>query len=193
MNYLAHLVLSGKNEEVLFGNFIADAVKGKSYLTWSTNIQKGILLHRFIDHYTDTNPHYLAGKRRFYKKFPKMGGVINDILYDHLLWKYENKNQTIDLNKEINRYYKILDKFSEKMPDKIKHLYIYMRRDDWLNNYQYESGIKNILNRMGKRINYSKNLDLSFEIYKNSISDYEKEFEIFYNEIKEKTSSFYVN
>jgi acyl carrier protein phosphodiesterase len=193
MNYLAHLVLSGENEEVLFGNFIADAVKGKSYLTWSTNIQKGILLHRFIDHYTDTNPHYLAGKRRFYKKFPKMGGVINDILYDHLLWKYENKNQTIDLNKEINRYYKILDKFSEKMPDKIKHLYIYMRRDDWLNNYQYESVIKNILNRMGKRINYSKNLDLSFEIYKNSISDYEKEFEIFYNEIKEKTSSFYVN
>ena len=193
MNYLAHLVLSGENEEVLFGNFIADAVKGKSYLTWSTNIQKGILLHRFIDHYTDTNPHYLAGKRRFYEKFPKMGGVINDILYDHLLWKYENKNQTIDLNKEINRYYKILDKFSEKMPDKIKHLYIYMRRDDWLNNYQYESGIKNILNRMGKRINYSKNLDLSFEIYKNSISDYEKEFEIFYNEIKEKASSFYVN
>jgi acyl carrier protein phosphodiesterase len=193
MNYLAHLVLSGENEEVLFGNFIADAVKGKSYLTWSTNIQKGILLHRFIDHYTDTNPHYLAGKRRFYKKFPKMGGVINDILYDHLLWKYENKNQTIDLNKEINRYYKILDNFSEKMPDKIKHLYIYMRRDDWLNNYQYESVIKNILNRMGKRINYSKNLDLSFEIYKNSISDYEKEFEIFYNEIKEKTSSFYVN
>ena len=193
MNYLAHLVLSGNNEEVLFGNFIADAVKGKSYLTWSTNIQKGILLHRFIDHYTDTNPHYLAGKRRFYKKFPKMGGVINDILYDHLLWKYENKNQTIDLNKEINRFYKILDNFSVKMPDKIKHLYIYMRRDDWLNNYQYESVIKNILNRMGKRINYSKNLDLSFEIYKNSISDYEKEFEIFYNEIKEKTSSFYVN
>ena len=88
MNYLAHLVLSGNNEEVLFGNFIADAVKGKSYLTWSENIQKGILLHRFIDHYTDNNHHYLAGKRRFYDKFPKMGGVINDILYDYLLWQY---------------------------------------------------------------------------------------------------------
>jgi acyl carrier protein phosphodiesterase len=193
MNYLAHLVLSGNNDEVLFGNFIADAVKGKSILNWSKKIQKGILLHRFIDYYTDTNPHYLAGKRRFYKKFPKMGGIINDILYDHLLWKYENKNQTINLNIEINRYYKILDDFSEKMPEKIKQLYIYMRRDDWLNNYQYESGIKNILNRMGKRINYSNNLDISFEIYKNSISDYEKEFEIFYNEIKEHTSSFYVN
>ena len=101
MNYLAHLVLSGKNEEVLFGNFIADAVKGKSYLTWSKNIQKGILLHRFIDHYTDINPHYLAGKRRFYEKFPKMGGVINDILYDYLLWQYELKHKNIQLDKEI--------------------------------------------------------------------------------------------
>ena len=43
---------------------------------------------------------------------------------------------------------------------------------------------------MGKRINYSKNLELSFEIYKNSSLDFEKEFELFYKEIKEKTSSF---
>ena len=122
-----------------------------------------------------------------------MGGIINDILYDHLLWNYENKNQTIILTKEIIRYYKILDSFSEKMPERIKHLYKYMRRDDWLHSYQYEEGIRNILKRMGKRMNYSKNLDLSFEIYKNSISAYEKEFEFFYKEIKEKTSSFYVN
>ena len=193
MNYLGHLVLSGDDSEILFGNFIADAIKGNSYLDWPENIQKGILLHRFIDNFTDNNQYYLSGKRRFYEKFPKMGGIINDILYDHLLWKYENKNQTIFLKKEIASYYKILDIFSKKMPEKIKHLYKYMRRDDWLNNYQYESGIKNILNRMGKRINYSKNLDLSFEIYKSSISDYEKEFELFYNMIKEKTSSFYVN
>jgi acyl carrier protein phosphodiesterase len=76
------------------------------------------------------------------------------------------------------------------MPEKIKQLYKYMRRDDWLNNYQYEEEMRKILKRMGKRINYSKNLDLSFEIYKKSSSDYEKEFELFYNEIKEKTSSF---
>jgi acyl carrier protein phosphodiesterase len=193
MNYLGHLVLSGDNPEVLFGNFIADAIKGNSYVEWPENIQKGILLHRFIDHFTDNNQQYLLGKRRFYEKFPKMGGIINDILYDHLLWNYENKNQTIILTKEIIRYYKILDSFSEKMPERIKHLYKYMRRDDWLHSYQYEEGIRNILKRMGKRMNYSKNLDLSFEIYKNSISAYEKEFEFFYKEIKEKTSSFYVN
>tara|TARA_B100001093_G_scaffold514834_1_gene589795 strand:- start:8 stop:592 length:585 start_codon:yes stop_codon:yes gene_type:complete len=190
MNYLGHLVLSGNDSEILFGNFIADAIKGNSYLEWPENIQKGILLHRFIDNFTDNNNHYLLGKRRFYEKFPKMGGIVNDILYDHLLWNYDHKNKTLQLTKEIIRYYKILDDFSENMPEKIKQLYKYMRRDDWLNNYQYEEEMRKILKRMGKRINYSKNLELSFEIYKKSSSDYEKEFELFYNEIKEKTSSF---
>ncbi len=83
MNYLGHLVLSGDDNELLFGNFIADAVKGNSYLDWPKNIQKGILLHRFIDDFTDNNSHYLAGKRRFYNEFPKMVGVINEIIYDY--------------------------------------------------------------------------------------------------------------
>ena len=190
MNYLGHLVLSGNDSEILFGNFIADSIKGNSYTKWSEKIQKGILLHRFIDNFTDNHHHYLLGKRRFYEKFPKMGGIVNDILYDQLLWNYESKNQTLQINKEIIRFYKILDNYSYKMPEKIKNLYKYMRRDDWLNNYQYENGMKKMLKRMGKRISYSKNLDLSFEIYKNSILDYEKEFELFYKDIKEKTSSF---
>ena len=193
MNYLAHLVLSGKNEEVLFGNFIADAVKGKSYLTWSKNIQKGILLHRFIDHYTDNNHHYLAGKRRFYEKFPKMGGVINDILYDYLLWKYELKHKNIVLDKQIIRFYRILDGFKNKMPKSILYMYQYMKKDDWLTNYQYKHGIKKALNGIGKRIKYSDNLESCFDILESSIFEFEKEFEMFYIEIKKQTPSFYVN
>ena len=193
MNYLAHLVLSGENEEVLFGNFIADAVKGKSYLTWSKNIQKGVLLHRFIDHFTDTNTHYLAGKRRFYQKFPKMGGVINDILYDYLLWQYELRHKNLKLDEEIKRFYRILDGFENKMPESIYYMYQYMKKDDWLTNYQYKYGIKKALNGIGKRINYSDNLESSFDILEALIFDFEKEFEMFYNEIKEQTSSFYVN
>ena len=190
MNYLGHMVLSGNDSEILFGNFIADAIKGKSYIKWPENIKKGILLHRYIDNFTDNNYNYLLGKRRFYEKFPKVGGIVNDILYDHLLWKYENKNQTLQLNQKVIRFYKILDDFTEKMPEKINHLYTYMRRDNWLNNYQYEEGMRKILENMGKRIKYSKNLALSFEIYKNSSLDFEKEFELFYNEIKDKASSF---
>ena len=67
MNYLGHLILSGNNSEITFGNFIADSLKGKTYLKYSKKIQKGVILHRKIDELTDTNVHYLNGKRRFYK------------------------------------------------------------------------------------------------------------------------------
>ena len=38
MNFLAHLYLSGNNEDILFGNFIADAVKGKVIDNYNSTI-----------------------------------------------------------------------------------------------------------------------------------------------------------
>lgn len=184
MNYLGHLVLSGDNDEVLFGNFIADAVKGNTYLNWSENIQKGILLHRLIDDFTDNNSHYLEGKRRFYESYPKMGGVILDIVYDHLLWQNEIFKATLNLEKEIIRYYQILDKYKELMPPKIRFMYGYMKRDDWLTNYQSEDGIKRALKGIGRRIGYSKDLDSSFKIVKKNKDKYMEEFNKFFHAIK---------
>ena len=53
MNYLAHVYLSGSDKDLIIGNFIADHVKGKAYLDYPETIQKGILLHRKIDDFTD--------------------------------------------------------------------------------------------------------------------------------------------
>ena len=190
MNYLGHLVLSGNNEEVLFGNFIGDAIKGNAYLDWPDNIQKGILLHRLIDDFTDNNHYYLKGKRRFYKDYPKMGGVINDIVYDFLLWQYYIDNGIPSLKKDINRFHTILEKHREDMPKKIKFMYVYMKRDNWLLNYKYEWGIKKALKGIGKRINYSNNLDQSFNIVHENLEDFKNEFQLFYSEIQMKVSSF---
>ena len=54
-------------------------------------------------------------------------------------------------------------------------------------------GIKKALHGIGKRINYSNDLEKSFEILNASILDFELEFELFFDEIKEKTSSFFVD
>ena len=190
MNFLGHLILSGTNPDVIFGNFIADSVKGKSYLLLPDSIQKGIILHRVIDDFTDNNTEYLKGKRRFYQRFPKMGGVINDILYDYLLWRFDKKTKSINLEIKVTKFYKTLDQKIHQMPPKIREMYHYMRRDDWLNNYQHKMGIKRALHGIGKRINYSDNLESSFEILENSMKSFDEEFEIFYSQIKEKTSFF---
>ncbi len=84
MNYLAHLYLSGKSEELLIGNFIADSVKGAEIDKFSTEIKAGIVMHRLIDTYTDSHPIVSESKIRLREKYKKYSGVVVDIFYDHL-------------------------------------------------------------------------------------------------------------
>ena len=56
MNYLAHIFLSGNNRKVQIGNFVGDAVKGRTYENYPSGFREGILLHREIDDYTDHHP-----------------------------------------------------------------------------------------------------------------------------------------
>ena len=56
MNFLAHIYLSGDNEMIAIGNFIADGIRGKQYKKFQKDIKTGILLHRQIDTFTDAHP-----------------------------------------------------------------------------------------------------------------------------------------
>jgi len=66
MNYLAHIYLSGNDDFLKLGNFIADEIKGKSYKEFPKDIQKGIILHRAIDDFTDHHPLVSKGAHRFF-------------------------------------------------------------------------------------------------------------------------------
>ena len=90
MNFLAHIYLSGDNEELKIGNFIADSVKGKQYLEYPPGIIDGIVLHRAIDTFTDTHPIVSRSVERLFERYGHYSRVIVDILYDHFLaanWK----------------------------------------------------------------------------------------------------------
>ena len=45
MNFLAHIYLSGNNELITIGNFVADGIRGNKYKLYPTEIQIGIQLH----------------------------------------------------------------------------------------------------------------------------------------------------
>ena len=86
MNFLAHLYLSGDNEQIIVGNFIGDFVKGRNALqTFDPTIALGIELHRAIDQFTDTHPVVRSSKDRLRPKYRHYAGVIVDIFYDHFL------------------------------------------------------------------------------------------------------------
>ena len=95
MNFLAHIYLSGDNDLLKIGNFMADSIRGNSYENYPDEIKKGILLHRSIDSFTDMHPVYRKSKHRLHEKYGHYSGVIMDIFYDHFLAKnwanYSNK------------------------------------------------------------------------------------------------------
>ena len=68
MNYLAHIFLSPENDLVTIGNFMADHVKGNKYKLYAPDLQKGILLHRQIDSFTDAHELVRKSKRRHFKQ-----------------------------------------------------------------------------------------------------------------------------
>ncbi len=74
MNFLAHASLSGNDDEILIGNFIADAVKGNQIDRFSDGIKKGIMLHREIDSYTDHHPVFIRSKHRIQRNMVNSRG-----------------------------------------------------------------------------------------------------------------------
>ena len=152
MNFLAHLYLSGNDENLLFGNFIGDSVKGQQYLRFSEEVQKGILLHRFIDHYTDSHPLVKESCKRLYPKFKRYSGIINDIIYDYFLANNWQLFHEEELKIYCQKTYDILGKKRNEMPGKSGMFFDYMISTDRLYNYKIKSELKIVLRNMGNRI-----------------------------------------
>jgi acyl carrier protein phosphodiesterase len=87
LNYLAHIFLSGKNPKIQVGNFIGDFVKGKKPDTYPKLIRKGLILHRHIDSYTDSNKIVNETILLLRPSFGRYSGIITDMYFDYFLAK----------------------------------------------------------------------------------------------------------
>ena len=190
MNYLAHLLLSGNDDDVIFGNFIGDAIKGRQYQQYSSGVKAGILLHREIDSFTDSHPIYLKSKRRFYANYPKISGVIADILYDHLLSVEWNKHSELDQNTFINKSYILLESRMGQMPQRMIPVYEHMRTHDWFNRYKTKEGTALSLMQIGKRMGFGENVGTSIKEFEKDEALFIQEFNLFFSEIKEHSKLF---
>ena len=79
MNFLAHIYLSGDNDLIKIGNFMADGIRGKHFESYPLEIQKGIILHRSIDTFTDAHPIFRQSTKKLHEKYHHYAGVIVDV------------------------------------------------------------------------------------------------------------------
>ena len=148
MNYLAHIYLSGDNELITIGNFMADGIKGKKYKKYPKDIQIGILLHREIDTFTDAHKTVRKSTKRLHEKYSHYSGVIVDILYDHFLAKNWNTYSDIPLETYCETFYDSLKENFDILPERVQRLMHYMIADNWLVSYASIGGIQKVLEGM---------------------------------------------
>ena len=145
MNFLAHIYLSGNNDLIKIGNFMADGIRGNDYLKFPEEVIKGILLHRQIDTFTDAHPIYRKSKHRLHQKYGHYSGVIMDILYDHFFAKNWRNYSNEKLEDYVSNFYKSLEENKKILSEKTKSIMPYMIEQNWLTSYATISGIENIL------------------------------------------------
>ena len=183
MNFLAHIFLSGDDEEVMIGNFIADAVKGKNYLGYSDGIIKGVLLHRRIDAFTDSHVVVGESKRRLRPKYRKYAGVIVDMYYDHFLSKYWENYSEVSLSQFVGNAYQVFQRRIDCLPSRIQLMLPHMIEFDWLKNYAHLEGITGALGGLSRRARYDSGMEYAVSDLKQDYCKYKCEFELFFPEL----------
>ena len=185
MNLLAHIYLSGNNDLLKIGNFMADSIRGNSYENYPDEIKKGILLHRSIDSFTDMHPVYRKSKHRLHEKYGHYSGVIMDIFYDHFLAKnwanYSNKK----LEEYADEFYQLLQDNYDLLTAKIQGMMPYMIARNWLVSYASISGLEMILFQMDHRTKNRVAMHESIVELKKFYLEFETEFTNFFIELQE--------
>ncbi|PZO28861.1 MAG: DUF479 domain-containing protein [Flavobacteriaceae bacterium] len=185
MNFLAHIYLSGNNDLLKIGNFMADSIRGNSYENYPEEIKKGILLHRSIDSFTDMHPVYRKSKHRLHEKYGHYSGVIMDIFYDHFLAKnwanYSNKK----LEEYADEFYQLLQENYDLLTAKIQGMMPYMIARNWLVSYASISGLEMILFQMDHRTKNRVAMHESIVELQKFYLEFETEFTQFFIELQE--------
>ena len=184
MNFLAHIHLSGENEFIKIGNFMADGVRGKQYENFPQEIQKGILLHRAIDTFTDAHPIFRQSTKRLHSRYHHYAGVIVDMYNNHFLAKNWENHSSENLENYSNRFYQSLLDNHTLLTPKTQNLLPYMMKYNWLVSYQSIPGLDRILSQMDQRTQNQSLMRFAGEELAAHYALFEEEFSLFYKELQ---------
>lgn len=144
---------------------ISDYVKGKKKFDYPTGIQKGIMLHRAIDTFTDMHEATKEAKEIFRPVYRLYSGAFVDVLYDHFLAADSTEFSEITLAGFSKQVYTDLDKHTQWMPDKFARMFPFMKQHNWLLNYRTHQGIQKSLGGVVRRSAYLTESDIAFDLF----------------------------
>jgi acyl carrier protein phosphodiesterase len=144
---------------------ISDFVKGKKKFDYPANIQKGIMLHRAIDTFTDAHETTKIAKELFRPYYRLYSGAFIDVIYDHFLAtdaKEFTEQQLLDFSQKV---YLNLESYTDWHPEKFGHMFPYMKTQNWLYNYRTRLGTEKSMGGLVRRSAYLTESDTAFQLF----------------------------
>ena len=184
MNYLAHAYLSFNESGILTGNMISDFVKGKKKFDYNNTIQKGIILHRAIDEFTDSHIATKKAKLFFKPDYRLYSGAFVDVVYDHFLAIDENEFDESSLKKFSLHTYDLLNADEEFFPENFKHLFYYMRSENWLFNYKFKQSVYKSFAGLVRRASYMHEHQTAYNIFEKNYDELKTCYQNFFPSVK---------
>ncbi|PLW91905.1 MAG: DUF479 domain-containing protein [Marinilabiliales bacterium] len=180
MNYLMHYMLSGDDEDIIIGNYIADHIRGAATINALPNsIKKGILLHRVIDRYSDMHPAVKNSVSLLLPHLYHYAHVSVDIIYDHFLVKHWQKFCKKPLEQRMTEFYSLLEERFETLPIKSQKITRKLIDNDWFRMYETLEGMQKVFNGMSKRASFKSNMEYTVNYLKQYYNEFDKDFLLF--------------
>lgn len=155
MNYLAHFLLSGDDEDLRLGNLLGDVVKGRveryDHPGTTPRMRTGIRLHRTIDSFVDAHPAVRRSKQRIAARYGRLSGAIVDVYYDHVLAREWDTHGRGGLAPFADDVYRTLRRNLRRLPVEVHPLVHAMSRGDWLSGYADLTHVARALRGMARR------------------------------------------
>lgn len=151
MNFLCHMLLSGRDDQLLVGNFMGDFVKGPLADRFPERIRRGVTLHRRIDSFASRSEVFQQSRRRLDPHFGLYRGVLVDLFYDHLLTREWHCWSEEALENYLTRTRAVIEQHRADLPESMQRL-VPVIFDELLPSYGDITGIGSALERMSRRV-----------------------------------------
>lgn len=190
MNFLAHLVLSPKETDFISGNIAADFLKGADRKFVSRGVQSGILMHRFVDRFTDTHALVKKSKDRVKNHFSLLSGVLIDVFYDHFLAKDFEHIANISLEDFCEYIYETLEENLSELPARLQRFVPVMIRENILSSYRKSAGIQTALTRINLRLTRKFSVRSAMAVLNDRYEVLENDFRTYFPCVIDATKSY---
>lgn len=186
MNHLAHCFLSFDDEDLLVGNFIGDDVKGSDWKKYAPGVQRGILLHRAIDDFTDNHPLAARSKERIRPFARRYAAAVTDILYDHLLAVHWARYGDEPFDAFAKKMYRRLEKRAGEMPEVLRERLPHMLAGRFLHGYLSREGLEWVLGRFSRRMVGGMDVAALSDFFFSEIGAFSEDFNAFFPDLVKK-------